>query len=167
MTERPESETNQHLTFRLDREVFALNIAVVREVLEMTRITRIPRTPEFMRGVINLRGHAVPVADMRMKCGMQPVAQTVNTCIIITEVDLNGEKTIVGVMVDAVCEVLEMPPESIEPPPRMGTAIRSDYIHGMGRHESDFVMILDIHKVFSAEELASFSAAGGAMEEAA
>ncbi len=146
--------TSQHLTFKLDREIFAISIDSVREVLELTRITKIPRTPEFMRGVINLRGHAVPVVDMRRKFGMSQGQDTVDTCIIIAEVGFDGDQTIIGGLVDSVREVFEILPEAMEPAPRMGAAIRVEYIKGMARQNDEFIIILDIDKIFSAEELA-------------
>lgn len=145
--------TNQYLTFFLDEDLFALDIASVREVLDYTNITRIPKTPEFMRGVINLRGKAVPVVDLRLKFGMGETERTVNTCIIIVEVEIDGEKTIMGALADSVQEVFELDPETIEPPPKLGTKIRSDFIKGMGKYNDKFIIILDINKVFSVEEL--------------
>ncbi len=147
-------QTNQYLTFELAEEIFALDIGSVREVLELTTITRIPRTPEFMRGVINLRGHAVPVVDMRLKFGLPRTDATVNTCIIIVEVEVDGEETVLGALVDSVREVYEMDPDAIEPAPRMGASIDTRFIRGMGKQDADFVIILDIDKVFSADELA-------------
>ena len=147
-------EIHQYLTFSLGRESFALDIATVREVLELSTITKIPRTPEFMCGVINLRGHAVPVVDMRLKMGLAHSNFTVNTCIIIVEINYEGELTVMGALVDSVSEVFEMPPESIEPAPRMGAAVNAEYIQGMGRQNDQFIIILDINRVFSAEELA-------------
>ncbi|BBD10026.1 chemotaxis protein CheW [Desulfovibrio ferrophilus] len=152
-------ETNQYLTFSLDKEIFALDITQVREVLEVASVTRIPRTPPFMRGVINLRGHAVPVVDMRCKFGMPSMDDTVDTCIVITEVDLGGESAVLGALVDSVREVFEMMPESIEPAPRMGTSIRTDFIRGMGKQNDQFVIILDINRIFSSEELAVLATA--------
>jgi purine-binding chemotaxis protein CheW len=154
MAEKNAIDTSQHLTFTLGKEVFALDISSVREVLELTSITKIPRTPEFMRGVINLRGHAVPVMDMRLKFGMPATEATVDTCIIIVEVDFEGERVIMGGLVDSVREVFELSDEHIEAAPRMGTSIKTDYIKGIGKQEDAFVIILDIAKVFSAEELA-------------
>lgn len=146
-------ETNQFLTFTLGKEVFALDIATVREVLELASITRIPRTPHFMRGVINLRGHAVPVVDMRLKFGMEAAEDTVNTCIIIVEVALEDEMTILGALADSVREVMEISPESIDPAPRMGASVDINFIQGMAKMDDDFVMLLDINRIFSAEEL--------------
>ena len=154
MAEDALKDINQFLTFTLGREIFALDIGTVREVLELTSITKIPRTPEFMRGVINLRGHAVPVVDMRLKLGMSKGADTVDTCIIIVEIEFDGEFTVMGALVDSVREVFEMTPDAIEPAPKMGAAINAEYIKGMGRQNEQFIIIIDINKIFSAEELA-------------
>jgi purine-binding chemotaxis protein CheW len=107
-----------------------------------------------MRGVINLRGHAVPVVDMRLKLGMSKGEDTVDTCIIIVEIEYEGEFTIMGALVDSVREVFEMTPDTIEPAPKMGAAINAEYIKGMGRQNEQFIIIIDINKIFSAEELA-------------
>ncbi len=147
------SETTQYLTFKLDEEVFALDIAKVREVLDFTTVTKVPQTPEFMRGVINLRGNVVPVVDMRLKFGMAMTEKTVNTCVIIVEIGIDGESTVLGAMADSVQEVLDLEPEQIEPAPRIGTKLNTDFIRGMGKREERFIMILDIDKVFSAAEL--------------
>ncbi len=161
MDEKTAKDINQFLTFTLGREIFALDIGTVREVLELTTITRIPRTPPFMRGVINLRGHAVPVVDMRLKLGMSKGEDTVDTCIIIVEIEFEGEQTVMGALVDSVREVFEMAPEAIEAAPKMGAAVNAEYIRGMGRQNDNFIIILDIGKIFSAEELALVRGAGG------
>ena len=149
-----DNTTLQYLTFALGEEVFALETGCVREVIELVSVTRIPKTPPFMRGVINLRGHAVPVVDLRIKFDMPKVADTVNTCIIIVDVEVEGENCFMGAIVDSVREVFEMTSDQINPPPRMGTSIRADFIRGMGKQNEEFIMILDIGKVFSQEELA-------------
>jgi purine-binding chemotaxis protein CheW len=154
MGEEVMNETGQYLTYKLADEVFALDIAKVREVLDYTTVTKVPQTPEFMCGVINLRGNVVPVIDMRLKFGMSKTEQTVNTCIIITEISLEGESTILGALADSVQEVLDLGPEQIEPAPRMGTGLNTEFIKGMGKRDEQFIIILDIDKVFSAEELA-------------
>ncbi len=148
-----DNTTLQYLTFGLGEEVFALETGSVREVIELVPVTRIPKTPPFMRGVINLRGHAVPVVDLRVKFDMPRVADTVNTCIIIVDVEIEGENCYMGAIVDSVREVFEMTSDQINPPPRMGTSIRADFIRGMGKQNEEFIMILDIGKVFSQEEL--------------
>ncbi len=147
------TETIQYLTFTLAEELFALDIGKVREVLDYTAVTRVPGTPEFMRGVINLRGSVVPVVDMRLKFGMPATEKGVNTCIIIVEVAVDGETTMLGAMADSVQEVLELGSDRIEPPPRIGTRLNIEFIRGMGKRDEEFIIILDIDKVFSLSEL--------------
>jgi len=146
------TEATQYLTFRLAEELFALDIAKVREVLDFTPLTKIPQTPGYMRGVINLRGSVVPVVDLRLKFGMPVVEQTVNTCIIIVEVDTGAGKVVMGAMADAVQEVLDLEPDQIEPPPRIGAGLNTDFIRGMGKRGQQFIIILDVDRVFSADE---------------
>ena len=153
------TETAQYLTFRLEEEVFALDISQVREVLDFTAITKVPRTPEFMRGVINLRGSVVPVVDMRLKFGMSRTEQTLNTCIIIVEINIEGDRLILGALADSVQEVIELGPGQIEPAPRIGTRLDTDFIKGMGKRDEEFIIILDIDRIFSMDELASVAVA--------
>ena len=153
-------ETTQYLTFKLEEEIFALDISKVREVLDFTSITKVPRTPEFMRGVINLRGNVVPVVDMRLKFGMTKTENTVNTCIIIVEIHLDGETTVLGALADAVQEVIELGSGQIEPAPKIGTRLKTDFIQGMGKQGEGFIIILEIDRVFSADELALVQDAG-------
>lgn len=155
MAEAESRNDIQYLTFTLERELFALDIGSVREVLELVNITRVPRTPDYIRGVINLRGRAVPVVDLKRKFGMGATERTVNTCIIIVEVSLDGEDTVLGALADSVQEVYEMESSQIEPPPRMGTPIKAEYIRGMGKAGEQFIIILEIGKVFTSLELAA------------
>ena len=136
------TETVQYLTFKLADEIFAFDVAKVREILELTTITKVPQTPDFMRGVINLRGSVVPVIDLKLSFAMARTEQTV------VEVYLDGETIILGVLADSVQEVVEMEPDLIESPPRLGTKLNTEFIKGMGKVENNFVMILDIDKVF-------------------
>jgi purine-binding chemotaxis protein CheW len=147
------TETRQYLTFKLGHEIFATDVAKVREVLDFTTITEIPRTPDFMAGVINLRGSVVPVVDMRLCLDMSKTERTTNTCIVVLEVLLENEPVVIGALADSVEEVIDLEPEQIRPAPRIGTQIRTDFIKGMGKREAQFIMILDIDRVFSAEEL--------------
>jgi purine-binding chemotaxis protein CheW len=158
MHERTVTETAQYLTFTLAGEVFAIDIGKVREVLDYTAVTRVPRTPEFMCGVINLRGNVVPVVDMRLKFGLPATERGVNTCIIIVEVTVDEETTVLGALADSVQEVLDLGPEQIEPAPRIGTRLNIEFILGMGKRDEGFVMILDVDRVFSADELAACGA---------
>ena len=149
------TETRQYLTFKLGNEVFATDVAKVREVLDLTSVTEIPRTPEFMAGVINLRGSVVPVVDLRLCFGMSKTQSTRNTCIVVVEVLLDNESIVIGALADSVEEVIDLEPDQIQPAPRMGTQIRTDFIKGMGKRDAQFIMILDIDRVFSAEDLAA------------
>jgi purine-binding chemotaxis protein CheW len=153
-------EATQHLTFKLDEEVFAIDISKVREVLEYTTVTKVPQTPEFMKGVINLRGHVVPVVDLRLKFGMPEAEKTVNTCIIIVEVSVDSDSTVLGALADSVQEVLDLEADQIEPAPKIGTRLNTEFIKGMGKRDDQFIMILDIDKVFSSDELALVQDAG-------
>lgn len=159
MTDRSDIQSNTYLTFHLDEELYGLNIQSVREVLEYTSITRVPRTASFMRGVINVRGHAVPVMDLRRKFELHEAEQTVDTCIIIVEVELENESAIMGALVDGVQEVLEISPEQIEPPPQLGSRISSRFITGIGKLEEQFVILLNLQELFSQQELDDMAAA--------
>ena len=143
----------QFLTFHLGKEVFAIDISRIKEVLEFSSVTKIPRTPDFMCGVINLRGSVVPVIDLRLKFGMAETEKTVNTCIIVVEMVVDDEVVILGALADSVQEVIDLEPEQIEPAPRIGTKLNTDFILGMGKHNEQFIMILDVDKVFSSAEL--------------
>ncbi len=148
----------QYLTYKLGDELFAFDIAKVREVLDFTAITHVPKMPDFMRGVINLRGSAVPVVDLRLKLGMTKTDKTVDTCVIISEVRVNGARTTIGALADSVQEVMDLGAGQIEPAPKIGTGMNIEFIKGMGRHGERFIVILDIDKVFSSEELAALPA---------
>jgi len=161
------TETRQYLTFKLGDEVFAIDVAKVREVLDLSTITKVPRTPDFMSGVINLRGNVVPVVDLRLCFEMSKTEKTVNTCIVVVEVMLAGESTIIGALADAVEEVIDLEPDHIEPAPKIGTQIHTDFIQGMGKRDAQFIMILDIDRVFSAEELSALHSESGKPVEAA
>ena len=149
------TETRQYLTFKLGNEVFGIDVAKVREVLDFTNVTEIPRTPDYMSGVINLRGSVVPVVDLRLCFEMPKTQRTKNTCIIVVEVELEGEATVIGALADSVEEVIDLEPDQIQPAPKIGTQIRTDFIKGMGKRDAQFIIILDIDRVFSAEELSA------------
>jgi len=157
MTEDKKTLSEQYLTFNLQKELYGLDIDSVREVLEVTQITKVPQTQEYMRGVINVRGHAVPVVDLRLKFGLEQGEMTVDTCIIIVEVRIDGESIILGLLVDGVEEVLELGQDNIEPPPRFGTRINSRFMKGIGKLEEKFIIILDIQEVFSEDELSDIA----------
>lgn len=147
------TETRQYLTFKLENEIYAMDVSQVREILEYTNVTRIPQTPPYLKGVINLRGKVVPVIDLRLKFGLNEIEKTINTCIVVIEVSLGEELVVLGVLVDAVQEVIELEPNQIEPPPKVGLKLKTDFIKGMGKMDDKFIIILDVDKVFSAEEL--------------
>jgi purine-binding chemotaxis protein CheW len=159
MTVDAASQVQPYLTFQLGREVFALEVSKVREVLDLSTITKIPRTPQFLRGVINLRGSVVPVVDLRLSFGLDSAESTVNTCIIVVEVKLEGETIIVGALADAVEEVIDIDSAHIQPPPRLGSAIRTDFIQGMGKRDNGFLMILNIDQIFSTDEMSQMAQA--------
>lgn len=161
------SDMNQYLTFELEGEVYALPISQVREVLDFTQVTRVPRTPDYMRGVINLRGQVVPVLDLRLKFGLSATEKTVSTCIIMIEIELEGDMAVFGALADSVREVLELSPEQIMPAPKLGTTLNTDFIQGMGKQDDDvFIIILDVDRVFSSEELSAAQDGGKLASEA-
>src|SRR5574340_49795 len=160
-------EAGQYLDFKLGDEVFAFDVGKIREILDLTTITKVPHMPPYVRGVINLRGSVVSVIDMRMKFGMPLADATVDTCIVVVEVALDGETTVLGALVDSVQEVLEMTADEIEPAPRIGTRVKADFIQGMGKKEDAFVILLDVDKVFSADDVALAEGLTRAAEEAA
>lgn len=149
------TKVTQYLTFMLEEEIFALDISQVREVLEYTKSTKVPRTSEYMIGVINLRGSVVPVVDMRNKFRLNPMSITVDSCIIILEINIEGEEAVIGALVDSVREVIELEPDQMEPPPKMGSKLNTDYIKNMGKINGEFIIILDVDKVFSLDELST------------
>jgi purine-binding chemotaxis protein CheW len=148
------TETRQYMTFRLGDELFAIDVAQVREVLEVSRITKVPTAPAYMRGVVNVRGQSTPVVDLRLRFGLPPGSDTVHTRIIVMELDLEGEAAVLGGIADSVHEVIELDPAHIDPPPRIAMRWRTDFIQGMGKRGDEFIIILDANAVFSSEELA-------------
>lgn len=148
------TETGQYITFKLGDELFAINVSQVREVLEISQITKVPTAPDYMRGVVNVRGRAIPVVDLRLKFGLPKCEDTVHTRIIVMELELDGEITVVGGIADSVHEVIELEPGQINPPPRIAMRWRTELIRGMGRRGDEFTIILDIDAVFSSEDLA-------------
>jgi len=148
-----QTEAAQFLTFGLGDDVFAIDVIKAREVLDFSGVTRVPQTPEYMLGVINLRGSVVPVIDMRLKFGMAEREKTRDSCIIVVEVYVDDEPVTVGALADSVQEVMDMQAGQIEPPPRIGTKLNTEFIRGMGNLGEKFVIILDIDRVFSADEL--------------
>jgi purine-binding chemotaxis protein CheW len=152
-----DDEQLQYLTFLLGGETFAIAILNIKEIIEYGNVTTVPMMPDFVRGVINLRGAVVPVIDLAMRFSRSPCPVTRRTCIVLIEVEAEGEQYNIGVTVDAVNEVLEIPGTEIEPPPTFGAKIRSDFIGGMGKINGKFVIILDADKVLSVDEMASLT----------
>jgi purine-binding chemotaxis protein CheW len=161
------AEQAQYLTFFLAGEEYAIGILQVKEILEYDTLTKVPQTPPSIRGVINLRGSVVPVVDLAAKFGLPPSPVTKRTCIVIVEVDLEGQRTVMGVLADAVSQVMDLTPADIEAPPAFGTAVRVDYLQGMGKVGKKFVLILDVNKVLSAPELLAAEAVTVTLPEAA
>ncbi len=158
---------SQYLTFALGSEMFAVGILNVKEIIEYGNLTEIPMMPAFIRGVINLRGSVVPVIDLAARFGGSQTEVGRRTCIVIVEVEDEDAKHDIGIMVDAVSEVLDIPGSEIEPPPAFGAKIRAHFIFGMGKVAGKFVIILNINKVLSVEEIALLTGADGAAEAAA
>ncbi len=162
MSDEMRATTSQYLTFTLAEEQYAVEVYDVKEVLEYSTVTRVPRTQEFMRGVINLRGSVVPVIDLRLKFSMPETEKTVNTRIIVMEVEINGDKVTVGTLADSVQEVINLDQEQIEPAPQIGTRINTEFIKGIGKQDERFIIILDIDRVFAEDELAAVVEEAGA-----
>ena len=156
-------EDHQYLTFLLSGEMMAIAILNIKEIIEYGSLTEVPMMPGFIRGVINLRGSVVPVVDLSVRFGRNKTEISRRTCIVIIEVEGDGEKHDIGVMVDSVSEVLEIPRSEIEPPPAFGAKIRVDFIHGMGKVAGKFVIILDANKVLSVDELSMLGQVAGTM----
>lgn len=144
----------QYLTFVLNGESFATEITKVYEVLEYTKLTPIPKTPDYMKGVINLRGKVVPVMDMRMQFDLEAAEVTVDTCIIIIDVNIDGHMAVVGALVDSVQEVINLSEKQMEPPPTFGARINNSYIHAMAKgNDEKFIVVLDMNKVYSLDDV--------------
>lgn len=167
MSEEKTAGIKQYLTFRLGEETFALDVAQVREILDVTVITKVPQSPDFMRGVINVRGSVVPVVDLRMKFGLEKVENTVDTRIVVMEVFLEGEITVVGAMADSVHDVMELEDTQIEPLPKIGARWCTEFIRGLGKVDNGFVIVLNIDRFFSTEELAVIKCAEDEIEDEA
>lgn len=153
-------QQQQYLTFTLGHEMFAIGILSIREIIEYGHLTEVPMTPPFIRGVINLRGAVVPVVDLAVRFDREPGETTKRTCIVIIEVESAKGRQEMGLVVDAVSEVLEIPPQDIEPPPEFGARIRIDFISGMGKINGNFVVLLDVARVLSVDEVSVAACAG-------
>ena len=151
--ELSEVESDQHLTFILSNEEFAIPVIMIREIIEYGHLTNVPMVPDFIKGVVNLRGNVVPVISLSNKFGLEEKEINKRTCIIIMDTQLDDENIVMGVVVDKVLQVIEIPEEQIEPSPTLGATIRTDFIKGMGKIDDNFIIILDVIQVLSAEEL--------------
>ena len=147
-------KTNSYLSFSLANETYAAHVVNVLNILEMTQITKVPKAPDYMLGVINLRGTVLPVIDTRMKMGITQTEITKDTCIIVLEINLDNEKLFVGSIVDAVREVLEIEKHEILPPPNIGNKYKSEFITGMYKRGEGFIMIVNMNNIFAEHELA-------------
>lgn len=153
-------EDEQFLTFRLGGEVFAMGILGIKEILEFGRLTTVPMMPASVRGVINLRGRVVPVVDLALRFGRAATEPGRRTCIVIVDLETEDGRQDIGVVVDAVNQVLEIPKADIEPAPSFGARLRPDFVAGMGKVDGDFVVILNTARVLALDELAEVARAG-------
>lgn len=152
------AEAGQYLTFSLGHDVFAVGILVIKEIIQFGQLTTVPMMPGYIRGVINLRGAVVPVIDLHVRFGRSAAPVGKRTCIVIIEVAQDGESHDIGLMVDAVSAVIDIPDEQIEPPPAFGSTVRTDFIAGMGKVDDKFVIIIDVGRTFSMGELSAMEA---------
>jgi purine-binding chemotaxis protein CheW len=146
-------KTDSYLTFKLGEETFGANVSKVLNILEMTKITKVPKSPGYMKGVINLRGSVLPLIDTRIKFDMPETEYTANTCILVLDIDMNGESVHVGALVDSVQEVIEINETQIQPPPSIGSKYKSEFIEGMAKINEEFIMLLNMDLIFSSSEL--------------
>jgi purine-binding chemotaxis protein CheW len=165
LKEKEDVVQKQYLTFFLSGEEYAVNIQRIKEIIEYTTVTKVPKVPEWIRGVINLRGSVVPIIDLSVRFGLGERPVTKTTCIVVLEVEQDSERTVIGVIVDAVNQVIDLTPDDIEEPPSFGTRVRLDYLFGMGKLGKKFALILNIDRVLSNSELLTVSAVQGAAIE--
>ncbi len=152
-------KTGKYLTFSLAKESYGIGILKVKEIIGMMPITAVPRTPDFVKGVINLRGKVIPIIDLRLKFSMDSIEYSERTCIIVVEIDSESGTVLIGIVVDAVSEVMNIGEEDIEPPPAFGTHLDTDYITGMAKTEDDVKILLNIDKVLSSIEISNLKSA--------
>ena len=157
-------QAQQYLTFTLGSEVYAIGILAIKEIIEYSSLTSVPMMPGYVRGVINLRGAVVPVLDLSVRFGKTASPVTKRTCIVIMEILTAGERQDVGVVVDAVDSVLDIPADQIEPPPAFGARISTDFIQGMGKVNGRFVILLDVNSVLAPEEAQMLTQTTGTRE---
>jgi len=142
----------QYLTFLVGDEEYGVGILQAKEIIEYDTVTTVPNAPRFIRGVINLRGSVVPVVDLAVKFGRHPSPVTRRSCIVVVEVQRDGQRTVMGIAADRVSQVAELMPGAIEPPPDFGTGVRSDWLHGLGRSDKRFILLLNTDRVLTTDE---------------
>ena len=147
----------QYLTFTLGEEIFAMDIRTVREIIQHAAMTTVPLMPDFLRGVINLRGAVVPVVDLQARLGRARTSVGKKTCVVIFDASTEGEKTELGLLVDAVSEVIEIAPADIQEPPQFGATIQRDFIRGMGKVNGEFIVILEPERALSIDDMAGIA----------
>ena len=152
-TDNMDALAGKYLTFQLGEEIYGLEILKVQEIIGMMTITRVPRTPDFTRGVINLRGKVIPVVELRKKFGLDAVEDTEKTCIIVVQITLNDSLLPMGLLVDEVSEVLDVSSDQLEPAPHFGGSVNIDFILGIGKVDERVVMLLDVDKALSVDEI--------------
>ena len=159
MTENQDVSTKslagKYLTFHLEKEIYGLEIIKVQEIIKMMDVTRVPKTPSFVRGVINLRGKVIPVMDLRLKFEMESMEDTEKTCVIVVQVNGAGGSLTIGIIVDEVAEVADIAQDQIEPAPAFGSNVNTAFILGMGKIEKKVLTLLDIDKVLTIDEIAA------------
>ncbi|MGE0088215.1 MAG: chemotaxis protein CheW [Bacteroidales bacterium] len=148
-----QAKINSYLSFKLGDDEFAAHVSKVINILEMTKITQVPKSPEYMKGVINLRGAVLPIIDTRIKFGMTPTQFTQDTCIVVMEILMEKDTIQLGALVDSVLSVVEIEDSQIQPPPSLGSKYKSEFILGVAKVDEQFIMLLDMDKVFSTDEL--------------
>ena len=163
----PGAEPGQYLGFFVADEEYAIGILKVKEILQIEAITKVPGAPPSIRGVTNVRGSVVPVVDLAVRFSLPETAVTNRACIVIVEVDLDGQRTVMGVMADSVSQVIDLAADDIQPPPSFGTRVHIDYLLGMGRSGKKFIMILDIDRILTLDDLLEVAKVQGASPESA
>lgn len=150
--EEQRDETTLYLTFKVGGELLAFDVSRVREVQDLCPITRVPRTPEYMKGVINLRGSVIPVIDLRQKFGMERIENTIDSRIVVIEFEQDGNLIVVGMLTDSVHDVIGISENQINPPPESGAHWRTEYVNGIGKYADEFILMLDINRVFATQQ---------------
>ena len=161
----PSRQPTQYVTIGIDREIFAVEVAFVREILDMQPITRVPNAPAFVAGMIDVRGESVPTIDLRTKLGLAAVPTTEHTRIVVLDIPIDGQSLTMGMIADRVIEVTSLSEHPLEPPPKVGVRWKSDYISAVGRSNGAFVIVFDLARLFSSEEVAVLDAKVAMLEE--